>query len=209
MGPNAPPRGPNGLKPLKGPRGKKNCVAVLFLDHMGCSNKCFQPVMSPYVGLRGSTSNSKGTWSTHKPPLFVVSEPQNHPTRRLGPRTSGHLVDPEGGPACTRWGPTLDPPGSPGRNKGFLVCRPFGMEQPVFLARLKLVLTRRGPCTMATCLENAPLGDEKMGQKGVKSAPFQKLSSSDPCHCFLRCVKCPIHTPSLPGVGRCRSDLEL
>ena len=65
----------------------------------------------PYLGLRGSKTDSKGT---RNPPLFVVSKPQNRPTRRLDPRTSGHLVQPEGSPASARLGPTVGPPGSPG-----------------------------------------------------------------------------------------------
>ena len=73
----------------------------------------------PYLGLRGSKSDSEGTYSTRNPPLFVVSKPQNRPTRRLDPRTSGHLVEPEGSPARGRRGPTVGPPGSPGRKKSF------------------------------------------------------------------------------------------
>ena len=53
------------------------------------------------------------------PPLFVVSKPQNRSTRRLDPRTSGHLVEPEGNLARARWGPMVGPLGSPGRTKPF------------------------------------------------------------------------------------------
>ena len=73
----------------------------------------------PYLGLRGSKSDSEGTYSTCNPPLFVFSKPQNRPTRRLDPRTSGHLVEPEGSPTRARRGPTVGPPGSPGRKKLF------------------------------------------------------------------------------------------
>ena len=41
------------------------------------------------------------------------------PTRRLDPRTSGHLVEPEGSTARARLGPTVGPPWSPGRKKDF------------------------------------------------------------------------------------------
>ena len=68
----------------------------------------------PYLGLCGSKSDSEGTYSTRKPPLFVVSKPENRPTRGLDPRTSGHLVEPEGSPARARRGPTVGPLGSPG-----------------------------------------------------------------------------------------------
>ena len=71
----------------------------------------------PYLGLRGSKTNSEGTWSTRNPPLFMASKPQTRPTRHVDPRTSGQLVQPEGRPAHTQWGPTVGPPGSPGRKK--------------------------------------------------------------------------------------------
>ena len=72
-----------------------------------------------YLGPRGSKSNSQGMESTCKPPLFVVSKPQNRPTRPLDPHTSGHLLEPEGSPGRTRWGPPVGPSGSPGRKKHF------------------------------------------------------------------------------------------
>ena len=72
-----------------------------------------------YLGPRGPTSNSQGMESTCKPPFFVVSKPQNRPTRPLDPHTSGHLLEPAGSPGCTRWGPPVGPPGSPGRKKDF------------------------------------------------------------------------------------------
>ena len=53
------------------------------------------------------------------PPLFVVFKPQNRPTSRLDPRTSGHLVEPDGSPARAQLGPTVGPPRSPGRKKSF------------------------------------------------------------------------------------------
>ena len=71
----------------------------------------------PYLGLRGSKTNSEGTLSTRNPPLFMVSKPQNRPTRRLDPCTSGQLVQPEGRLAHAQWGPAVGPPRSPGRKK--------------------------------------------------------------------------------------------
>ena len=73
----------------------------------------------PYLGLRGSKSDSEGTQSTRNPPLFEVSTPQNRPTSHLDPQTNGHLVEPEGSPARARRGPTVGPLGSPGRKKSF------------------------------------------------------------------------------------------
>ena len=65
-----------------------------------------------------------------KPPLLVVSKPQNHPTTHLDPRTNDHLVEPEGSPARARLGPTVGPPGSPRRKKNIffkIVPRPLGL----------------------------------------------------------------------------------
>ena len=93
----------------------------------------------PYLGLCGSKPNSEGTYPTRKPPLFVVSKPQNRPTSHLDPRTSGHLVQPEGSTARARLGPTVGPPGSPGRKKSFfskLFLDHLGCSNKCFLAFL-------------------------------------------------------------------------
>ena len=73
----------------------------------------------PHLGLSGSKPNSEGTYSTRNPPLFEACKPQNRPTRRLDPRTSGHLVELEGTSARARWGATVGPPWSPGRKMRF------------------------------------------------------------------------------------------
>ena len=101
--------------PRNGPKnGQKWPECALFVFYKPKTKQ------GPYLGLNGSKPNSEGTYSTRKPPLFVVSKPQNRPTRRLDPRTSGHLVQPEGSPARVQWGPTVGPPGSPGRKKSLL-----------------------------------------------------------------------------------------
>ena len=73
----------------------------------------------PYLGLCGSKSDSKGTYSTRNPPLFVVSTPQNRPNERLDTRTSGHLVQPEGSPARARRGQRWVHEGPRGEKKSF------------------------------------------------------------------------------------------
>ena len=132
----------------------------------------------PYLGLSGSKSDFEGTQSTRRPPLFVVSTPRNHPTRRLDPCTSGHLVQPEGSPARARRGPTVGPPGAPGRKKIFskVVSRPLGMLQHVFLGRFEPVVARFGPWKIPKCLENGPFQDQKWVKNGSKT----HFSKSDP-----------------------------
>ena len=122
-----------------------------------------------YLGLRGSNPNSEGTYSTRNPPLLVVSKPRNRPTRHLDPRTSGHLVEPEGSAARARWGPTVGPKGSPGRKKSFFLKLPLGMPEQVFSACFEPVVTRFGPWKMPKCLENGLFWD----QKWVKNTFFQ------------------------------------
>ena len=51
---------------------------------------------------RGSNPNSEGTYSTRNPALLVVSKPKIRPTTHLDPRSSGHLVEPDGSPARAR-----------------------------------------------------------------------------------------------------------
>ena len=56
------------------------------------SSKCRQPQTNnrPYIWLHGSKCDSEGTYSTHNPPLFVVSTPQNCPNGRLDPHSYAH-----------------------------------------------------------------------------------------------------------------------
>ena len=133
----------------------------------------------PYLGLGGSTTNSEGTYSSRNPPLFVVSKPQNYPTRRLDPCTSGHLVVPEGSAARAQRGPTVGPPGSPGRKKmvfSKVVPRPLGMLKQVFLLRFERTVARLGPWKIPKCLVNGSIWD----QKGVKNGSKTHFSKSDP-----------------------------
>ena len=112
------------------------------------------------------------------PQLFMVSKPQNRPTRHVDPRTSGHLVQPDGWPAHAQWGPTVGPPGSPGRKFFFskVVPRPLGMLKQLFLGRFEPVVARFGPWKIPKCLENGPFRD----QQCVKSGSKTRFSKSDP-----------------------------
>ena len=138
--------------------GQKWPKCALFVSNMP------QTKHGPYLGLRGSKPNFEGTYSTRNPPLFVVSKPQNRPTSHLDPRTSGHLVEPEGSPARARLGPTVGPPWSPGRKKSFFSKvdpRPLGMLKQVFLDRFEPLVARFGPWKIPKCLENKLVWDQK------------------------------------------------
>ena len=109
----------------------------------------------------------------------MVCRPQNRPTRRLDPRTSGHLVKPEGSPARARRVPTVGPPGCPGGKKiifSKVAPRPLAMLKQVFLAHFETVVTRFGPWKFPKCLENGPFQD----QKCVKNRSKTCFSKSDP-----------------------------
>ena len=101
----------------------------------------------------------------------MVSKPQNRPTRQVDPRTSGHLVQPEGRPAHTQWGPMVGPPGSPGQKKKIfskVVPRPLGMLKQVLLGRFEPVVARFGPWKIPKCLENGPFWDQQCVKNGSK-----------------------------------------
>ena len=98
--------------------------------------------------------------------------PRNGPTRRVDPRTSGHLVQSEGSPARARRGPTVGPPGSPGVKKMIfskVVPRPLGMLEQVFLGRCEPVVVRFGPWKIPKCLENGPFWDQRCVKNGSKT----------------------------------------
>ena len=109
----------------------------------------------------------------------MVSKPQNRPTRHVDPSTSGHLVQPESRPAHAQWGPTVGPPGSPGRKKSFfpkLFLKQLGMLKQVFLGHFEPVVARFGPWKIPKCLENEPFWDQKWVKNGSKT----RFSKSDP-----------------------------
>ena len=109
----------------------------------------------------------------------MVSKPQNGPTRHVDPRTSGHLVQPEGRPAHAQWGPTLGPPWSPRRKKKIFskrVPRPLGMLKQVFLGRFEPVVARFGPWKILKCLDIGPFWDQQWLKNGSKTC----FSKNDP-----------------------------
>ena len=126
----------------------------------------------PYLGPRGSKPSSEGTYSTRNPPPFVVSKHRNRSTRRLDPRTSGHLVEPEGSPARAQMGPTVGGstrvPGAKKKIFSKVVPRPLGMLKQVFLAHFEPVVARFGPWKIPKCLENGPFRDQKWVENGWK-----------------------------------------
>ena len=88
----------NDMSKIRPKNGQKWPECALFVSNS------LKTKNGPYLGLRGSKSNSEGTYSTHNHPLFVVYKPQNRPTRRLDPRTNGHLVQLEGAQPAHDWG---------------------------------------------------------------------------------------------------------
>ena len=104
---------------------------------------------------------------------------KNFSTRRLDPRSSGHLLEPEGSAARAQLGPTVGAPGSPGRKNHIfskVVLRPLGMLKQVFLGRFEAVVARYGPYKFPKCLENGPFQDQQWVKNGSKT----HFSNRDP-----------------------------
>ena len=119
----------------------------------------------------GSNQKSDGTLSTCKPPLFVVSKPENCPTRRLHPRTNGHLVKLGGSPGRAR-GANGGSTRVPGAKKIILfkvVPKQLGMLKQLFSACFEPVVTHFGPYEIQkNALKMGRFGTNnasKMGQK--------------------------------------------
>ena len=100
--------------PRKGPTMAKNGLNMRYL----CPTRP-KPRTGRILGYVAQNQVPRAPIPPATPQFFVVSKPQNRPTRRLDPRTSGHLVELEGSPARAQLGPTAGPPGSLGRKKSF------------------------------------------------------------------------------------------
>ena len=115
--------------------------------------------------------------STRDPPLFVVSTPENGPTRHLDARTSGHLVQPEGSPAPRMAGASGGSTRVPGAKKKFFLkffVDRLGCSNHSFLARFEPVLARLGHGKSQNALKMGRL-EPKMGRKWVEKSFFQKV----------------------------------
>ena len=111
------------------------------------------------------------TWPTRNPPLFVVSNPRNHPARGVDPCTSAHLVEPQGSSARARWGPTVRPIRSPGRNKSFfpkLFLDHLGCSGKCFWPVLRVLAHGKSENVLKISRFGTNNGS-KMGQKHVFS----------------------------------------
>ena len=100
--------------PRNGPKVAKNGPNVRCLSQRGP-----KPRTGRILGYVAQNQIPKAPSPPATPQFLLFSKPQNHPTRRLEPRTSGHLVQREGSLAGAPLGPTVGPPGSPGRKKRF------------------------------------------------------------------------------------------
>ena len=104
--------------PRNGPKKAKNGPNVRCLCQRGP-----KPRTGRILGYVAQNQIPKAPSPPATPQFLLFSKPQNYSTRRLDPRTSGHLVQQEGSLAGAPLGPTVGPPGSPGRKKDFSQSR--------------------------------------------------------------------------------------
>ena len=105
--------------------------------------------------------------------LVHPQPPQNRPTRRLDPRTSGQLVGREGNPGRAGWGPTVGRSTRVPGAKIILFSKsdpgPLGMLKQVFFPRFVPVMTRFGSRKIPKCFENGLFWDQKWVKNGSKT----------------------------------------
>ena len=109
----------------------------------------------------------------------MVSKPQNRSTRHVDPRTTGHLVQPDGRASPRTVGANGGSTRVPGAKKiifSKVVPRPLGMLKQVFFGRFEPVVARFGPSKIPKCLENGPFWDQKWVKNGSKT----RFPKSDP-----------------------------
>ena len=150
-------------RPKKAPKSPKNCAM--------CTSTS-KPRTGRILGYVAQKRIPRAPSPPATPHFLWFPSLQNCPTRHLDPRTSGHLVRPEGRPAHAQWGPTVGPPRSPGRKKNNfskVVPRPLWMLKQVFLGRFEPVVARFGPWKIPKCLENGPFWARGGGAAGARS----------------------------------------
>ena len=100
------------IHPRNGPKMAKNGRNVRCLWQNGR-----KPRVGRILGYVAQNPIPRAPSPSANPHPFVVSKPQNGPTRHVDPRISGHLVHREGSPARVQLGPTVGPPASPRQKK--------------------------------------------------------------------------------------------
>ena len=96
-----------------------------------------------------------------QPPTFCGFQASESPRRTPRPPYQWSRGGARGqhSPRNPQPGPTVGPPGSPGRKKPIffkVVPRPLGMLKQAFLARFEPMGVRFGPWKITKCLENGP-----------------------------------------------------
>ena len=166
-------------RPKKAPKDPKNCAMCTSTP---------KPRTGRILGYVAQKRIPRAPSPPATPPLFMVSKPQNRPTRHVDPRTKGPLVQPRGGSAHAQWGPTVGPPGSPGRKKRFfpkLFLDHLGCSNKCFWPVLRPWWRVLGHGKSQNALKMGRFGTNnasKMGQKRVfREVILDHLGCSNKC----------------------------
>ena len=158
-------------RPKKVPKSPKNCAM--------CTNPP-KPSMDRILGYVAQNPIPRAPSPPATPHFLWFPSLENRPTRHVDPCTSGHLVQSEGGPARAQWGPTVGPPGSPGRKKIIfpkVVPRPLGMLKQVFFGPVLSPWWRvLGHGKSQNALKMSRFGTKN----GSKSGSKTRFSKNDP-----------------------------